>query len=355
MDSFARRLIDWQRQHGRHDLPWQRNPTPYRVWVSEIMLQQTQVGTVIPYFRRFMERFPTLSHLAKAPLDDVLALWSGLGYYSRARNLHRAAQICLERHGGQLPDDFDALLALPGIGRSTAGAIQALARNEPRPILDGNAKRVLARFHGVEGWPGKTAVARRLWQLAEKHTPRERAAEYTQAIMDLGASVCTRSSPACPACPLASDCRARAQGNPEAYPGRKRARARPHRATLMLVLRDAQDRVLLERRPPAGVWGGLWSLPEADATDDPRGTAERAGYRVERAHRLEPLRHGFTHYTLDIHPVALRVRDGTGRIMDAESHRWLSPEQALELGLPQPVRRILQQFIETSCREPSTA
>lgn len=341
--DLARRLIRWQPAHGRHDLPWQSDPSPYRVWVSEVMLQQTRVATVIPYFERFMARFPSLTDLAGAPLDDVLALWSGLGYYSRARNLHRAAVICRDEHGGALPSDFGELMALPGIGRSTAGAIQALARGEPRPILDGNAKRVLARFHAVEGWPGESSVARRLWAIAETHTPRDRPAAYTQAIMDLGSEVCTRTRPACPACPLNDGCLACRQGTPEAYPGRKPKRERPHRETAMLIIRDRRNRVLLERRPPTGVWGGLWSLPETDEPTAPAPAVERRlGIGLEAESRLDPMRHGFTHYLLTIHPWRCRAMDGQSRIMDDENLDWYGLDEALALGLPRPVRTLLE-------------
>lgn len=347
-DPLAGRLVRWQRRHGRQDLPWQRDPTPYRVWVSEVMLQQTQVAAVIPYFERFMGRFPSLEHLAEAPLDDVLALWSGLGYYSRARNLHRAAGICRDEHGGDLPAEFEALVALPGIGRSTAGAIQALARDEPRPILDGNAKRVLARYHAVPGWPGKAGVARRLWEIAEAHTPAKQAALYTQAIMDLGATVCTRTRPACPACPLEADCLARRQGNPEAYPGRKPRRERPRRETTMLIIRDGDDRVLLERRPPTGVWGGLWSLPESGDDRARRAVEERLGVDPGRGERLSPMEHGFTHFLLTIHPRRCRVDDARARIMESDDLAWFDPPGALALGLPRPVRTLLESEFTTS-------
>lgn len=346
-ESFADRLVRWQRAHGRHDLPWQRRPSPYRVWISEVMLQQTQVTTVIPYFEAFMRRFPALADLADAPLDDVLALWSGLGYYSRARNLHRAAVICRDAHGGELPAEFDALLALPGIGRSTAGAIQALARNEPRPILDGNAKRVLARYHAVPGWPGEARVAKRLWAIAGEHTPGTNPAAYTQAVMDLGASVCTRTRPACPACPLHDDCLARRQGNPEAYPGRKPKRERPRRETAMLIIHDGEGRVLLERRPPSGIWGGLWSLPEADPAESAAGAARnRIGLDVEEAGRLAPVQHGFTHYLLTIHPVRCEAGGDAIRIMEAGDRAWFDAAEALELGLPRPVRTLLESEFE---------
>ena len=242
---FHRRLLHWFRHHGRHDLPWQSPRDAYRVWVSEIMLQQTQVATVIPYFERFMARFPDLASLASADLDQVLHLWTGLGYYARARNLHRAAGVIVAEHGGRFPTDFEAVLALPGIGRSTAGAILAQACDQRHAILDGNVRRVLARHRAIEGWPGQKAVENTLWALAEELTPAEDVADYTQAIMDLGATVCTRSQPRCAACPLAEDCQARAAGRQADFPGRRPRKALPERHTRMLLLRDAEGQVLL--------------------------------------------------------------------------------------------------------------
>ncbi|MGB1880849.1 MAG: A/G-specific adenine glycosylase, partial [Gammaproteobacteria bacterium] len=265
--SLAARVIAWFEQHGRRDLPWQHPRTPYRVWLSEIMLQQTQVQTVVPYFIAFTERFPSLPALAAADIDAVLHLWSGLGYYSRARNLHRAARLVVEQHDGELPDSVEALEALPGIGRSTAAAIVAQAWDRPAAILDGNVKRVLARYHAEPGWPGDSAVLRRLWTLAEAHLPTTRACDYTQAMMDLGATVCTRSRPACPACPLREDCSARASDSQTRYPGPRPRRTLPERQTTFLILIDDHNRLLLERRPPAGIWGGLWCFPELGGDD----------------------------------------------------------------------------------------
>ena len=340
-DSFANRLLRWYAVHGRHDLPWQHPRSAYRLWIAEVMLQQTQVATVIPYFLRFVEKYPKLRTLAATPLDDVFALWSGLGYYSRARNLHRAAQICVERHRGALPRDFDALSALPGIGRSTAGAILAQAHGLRFAILDGNVKRVLARQHGVRGWPGNAAVQRKMWELAEALTPRERVADYTQAIMDLGATVCTRSRPRCADCPLARTCMARREGTVAQLPERKPARALPTRKTIMLLLHDRAGRILLERRPPTGVWAQLWSLPEADDADSAR---RRLG-----AHQsLQPLRpfvHTFSHYRLAIEPLH-GLCEGKPRIADSPDRRWLSPQDAAALGLPAPVRKLIENFPE---------
>ncbi len=352
-DKFATDLLHWFDAHGRHDLPWQHPRTPYRVWLSEIMLQQTQVATAAPYFLRFVEKLQSIKELAGATEDDVLALWSGLGYYSRARNLHRAARLCVERHGGELPGDFEALIALPGIGRSTAGAILAQAFNRRQAILDGNVKRVLARFHGIAGWPGEKATENRLWELADAHTPNERVADYTQAIMDLGAGLCARAKPRCGACPLQAGCVARRDGQTAALPVRKPAKTRPTRSTVMLVLRDAQGRLLLERRAPSGVWAGLWSLPEA---------ADEAAAREEisRAHRLDadeilfrplpPFVHGFSHYQLDVTPLVLDIEPANA-VADDGDRRWLHPREAAALGLPAPVRKLIESLARRHSRE----
>ena len=355
-DDFARDLLAWFDRHGRKDLPWQHPRSPYRVWLSEVMLQQTQVRTVIAYFERFVAALPTLQMLADAPLDRVLALWSGLGYYSRARNLHRAAQICVGQHEGELPRDFDALAALPGIGRSTAGAILAQAFGLRFPILDGNVRRVLARWHGVRGWPGETAVQRELWMHADAHTPDERLADYTQAIMDLGATVCVRSRPLCAACPVADGCVARRDGLTAELPTPKPSRALPTRETTMLIVRDADGRVLLEQRPPVGIWAALWSLPEtndvASASDVLR---DRYGVRAESSFALAGFVHGFSHYHLRVTPL---VVTGTRlpRVADNAGRTWCSREEWQALGLPAPVRKLLQTvFEDEQCQEPCTA
>jgi A/G-specific adenine glycosylase len=345
-DDFAPRLLHWFDAHGRHDLPWQHPRTPYRVWLSEIMLQQTQVATVIPYFLRFVEKLQSIKSLADASEDEVFALWSGLGYYSRARNLHRAARLCVQRHGGELPGDFDNLMALPGIGRSTAGAILAQAFNHRCAILDGNVKRVLARFHGIDGWPGQTATESRLWELADAHTPDTRVADYTQAIMDLGAGVCTRAKPRCDACPMQADCIARRDNLTAALPARKPTKARPTRRTVMLVLRDAHGRMLLERRPPTGVWAGLWSLPEATDEAAARSDIARAHAIDANAivfHPLPPFVHGFSHYSLDVTPLAVDV-ESARTVADDADRRWLHPHEAAALGLPAPVRKLIESL-----------
>ena len=340
---IAGRLIGWHARHGRKHLPWQRDPTPYRVWVSEVMLQQTRVSVVIGYYERFMERFPELPALAGASLDDVLRSWTGLGYYSRARNLHRAAAIVRDRHGGEMPRDFDALVALPGIGRSTAGAILALSHGDRHPILDGNVKRVLCRYHGIDGWPGQSRVQRILWSLAERHTPRERVAAYTQAIMDLGATLCVRSRPLCAACPLAADCAARHDGAQAKLPAPRPRRAVPRRRTAFLVLRDRDGSLLLERRPPSGIWGGLWCFPECDpGADIEVACRSRFGVRPAGVTALAPIAHGFTHFRLDVHPFLVEVGGDCGSaVADAGERRWYPPGAAAKLGLAAPVKRLI--------------
>jgi A/G-specific adenine glycosylase len=338
---IAARLLAWYDQHGRNDLPWQHPRTPYRVWLSEIMLQQTQVATVIGYFGRFVEALPDIASLAAAPQDDVLALWAGLGYYSRARNLHRAAKLVVERHGGELPQDVDALSALPGIGRSTAGAILAQAWGLREAILDGNVKRVLSRYHGVHGFPGATRVAGTLWSHAEANTPYERLADYTQAIMDLGATVCVRSKPRCGTCPIASDCIAHRDGLTAQLPTKKPAKRVPTRQTCLLILRDAQGRVLLEKRPPTGVWGELWSLPEAASVDAAPAVARNVGARADAFAPLDPFVHVFTHYRLEIRPY-VAAATSLPRVADGDRVRWCGEREVAALGLPAPVKKLLQ-------------
>jgi A/G-specific adenine glycosylase len=328
--------------HGRHDLPWQADPTPYRVWVSEVMLQQTQVETVKPYFDRFIARFPDPATLAAAPADEVMRLWAGLGYYARARNLHRAAQEIVERHSGELPDSLEGLMALPGIGRSTAGAILALARGKRHPILDGNVKRVLARVFLVEDPPDSTLGLKRLWQLAEACTPRARIADYTQAIMDFGATVCARANPACDRCPLAGGCLARASGRTADIPTAKRRAARRLRTTHFVFVR-AGGRMLLQRRPPRGIWGGLWAPPEfADAESAGAFLATRFGVALP-SRRLARFRHAFTHFDLDIEPWVLELEEWRGEVADADS-RWHELASTDSVGLPAPVARLLEEL-----------
>jgi A/G-specific adenine glycosylase len=342
---FASALLAWFDHHGRHDLPWQHPRDAYRVWLSEIMLQQTQVVTVIPYFRRFVTQLPTLRDLAAADEDTVLALWSGLGYYRRARFLHRAAQVCVERHDGQLPRDFDALSALPGIGRSTAGAILAQAYGLRFPILDGNVKRVLARYHGIAGHPGERDIEKRLWQHADAHTPAERTADYTQAIMDLGATVCVRSRPLCAMCPQRRDCVALRDNLTAQLPTPKPGKAIPTRSTVMLILRDADGRVLLQKRGAQGVWSGLWSLPEADGTDDAWREAQRHAH-IDDAQSLTPFVHVFSHYRLQIQPLLFDGATAAHAVADNADLRWYAVAELPALGLPAPVRSLLMALPE---------
>ncbi|HSR65971.1 MAG TPA: A/G-specific adenine glycosylase [Xanthomonadaceae bacterium] len=342
-DDFAARLLRWFDRCGRHDLPWQHPRTPYRVWVSEVMLQQTQVGVVMPYFQRWMAALPDLHALAAAPPDDVLALWSGLGYYARARNLHAAARMCVDRHGGELPRDIAALTALPGIGRSTAGAILAQAWGERFPILDGNVRRVLSRLHGIAGWPGLPAVEKQLWRLAEGHLPQERLADYTQAQMDLGATLCTRADPACVVCPLQDGCIARREGRVAELPTPKPGKPLPERDAVVLLFEDAHGRVLLQRRPPAGVWAGLWSLPEAAHAEDARAWFSRhaLGDFADGA-PLPPVAHAFTHYRLTLQPLRWHGVSFRAQVADNGDLRWVARDALAALGIPAPIRKLLE-------------
>jgi A/G-specific adenine glycosylase len=344
-ENFATRVLTWFDQHGRHDLPWQRDINPYRVWVSEIMLQQTQVGTVIPYFQRFMARLPTVEDLAAAPEDEVLHLWTGLGYYARARNLHAAAQQVVHALDGEFPADVEGLMALPGIGRSTAGAIASIAFGQRAAILDGNVKRVLARFHAVPGWPGKTDVHDRLWTIAEAHTPQARHADYTQAMMDLGATLCTRSEPTCGRCPLQADCAAYRTGTQRDFPGRKPRKPQPVKSTHFLMARDPQGRIWLEKRPGAGIWGGLWCFPELE---DPAGAEgwclDRFGRPPQTVARWPAFRHTFSHYHLDIAPLLLQLPSAPESVMADDRQLWYNVRQPPEIGLAAPVVGLLQQL-----------
>lgn len=339
MPDFSARVLAWYDVHGRKDLPWQV-PDAYSVWVSEIMLQQTQVQTVIPFYERFMRRFPDVRALADAPVDAVLQHWSGLGYYARARNLHEAARIVRDEHGGTFPRDFDRVVALPGIGRSTAGAILALAFGQRVPILDGNVKRVLARHGAIAGWPGKTRVAAALWQSAERFTPQQRLADYTQAIMDLGATLCTRSNPRCPDCPLSDDCQALAMNAIGDYPGRKQKKTKPLRQTTM-VLAVSDNAVYLERRPPAGIWGGLWSLPEVAGDDVGAWCAETLNCTGSNLEPWARVRHSFSHFDLDIHPVVVRIDQTSRKVTDGAAVTWYRLEESPPGGIAAPVQKLI--------------
>lgn len=345
---IAPALLKWHRVHGRHDLPWQRNATPYRVWVSEVMLQQTQVQTVIPYFERFMQRFPDVAALAAAPADEVLHLWSGLGYYSRARNLQRSAQRIMSEHGGELPADHSALCELPGIGRSTAAAILALSRGLRHAILDGNVKRVLARVHAVAGAPAERAVEQQLWRLADQETPADDVARYTQAIMDLGATVCVRARPLCNVCPLRSACIAFRDDRVAELPTPRTRAARRTRRVVMLLARRDDGHVWLRRRPDSGIWGGLWCLPEFD---DRRAAQQFAASSLRHARlqrrALPAVQHAFTHFDLTITPLLADCAGHAG-VMDDGAALWYNPARPARIGLPAPIQKILQQLADPS-------
>jgi A/G-specific adenine glycosylase len=334
---IAPALHDWHARHGRHDLPWQQERSPYRVWVSEVMLQQTQVAAVIPYFQRFMQRFPDVLALADAPPDDVLHHWSGLGYYARARNLQRAARQVRDLHGGAFPRSFEAVAALPGIGRSTAGAILALACDQPHPILDGNVRRVLARVFAVPGRTGERAFENRLWEISTQMTPQRDVAGYTQAIMDLGATVCTPRRPACAACPLQQRCAAHALGREQDFPAPRKPLVRRRREAWLLFAEDGEGAVRLQRRPDTGIWGGLWSAPQYDSraavlADLPPGVEPREG---------TPLLHVFTHFDLLIHPLWARVARAAG-VAEAPGSLWYNAALPARIGLPAPVAELLK-------------
>jgi A/G-specific adenine glycosylase len=342
---LAPALLDWWDRHGRKDLPWQRDPTPYRVWVSEIMLQQTQVATVLRYYDAFIAAFPDVRALADAEPDAVLHRWSGLGYYARARNLHRAARVVRDEHGGVIPADFATLATLPGIGRSTAGAILCLSGHQRHPILDGNVKRVLARVFHVAGYPGESAVARQLWVLAEQCTPTDRVANYTQAIMDLGASLCARRRPACALCPLAPGCLAHRAGVAGQLPARKPPRARPRKATVVMLCVRPDGAVLLERRPEAGIWGGLWGLPETTSIEAVAGWCATAFGAAPASQRVRPVyKHGFSHFDLDMIPVELRVDAAPARVMEGERWLWYKTDTPAQIGLAAPIAKLLSSL-----------
>ncbi len=343
--SFSDRVLSWFDENGRRGLPWQTPRSVYRVWVSEIMLQQTQVRTVLRYFGPFVQRFPDVSALASAELDEVLRLWSGLGYYARGRNLHRAACMVLAEHGGELPLDLECLQRLPGIGRSTAGAILALAADQRHPILDGNVKRVLCRFQAIAGWPGQARVVRQLWQLADRYTPQMRVADYTQGIMDLGSTVCMRRRPHCSACPMRSACLAHAQAREGDYPWPRPRRDRLLRRATFVLVRRPDGAILLERRPPIGVWGGLWSFPEFESDADLEDWClRRFGQRPVSSLRLPVRRHGFTHFHLEISPILLDLGPLQPSVMEVNGVLWYKHRATNVGGIPAPVAGLLQSL-----------
>lgn len=342
MDSFASRLIRWQKQYGRHDLPWQ-GANPYHVWLSEIMLQQTQVATVIPYYQHFVASFPTIAALAAATEEQVLAHWSGLGYYARGRNLHRAAQIIVEKHHGEFPREFEQILELPGIGRSTAAAICALAFHERRAILDGNVKRVLARYCGISGSPSEKAVEAQLWQQAEALLPQRDIASYIQAQMDLGATLCTRSKPKCGVCPVSSECVAFQCGRVSELPTPRPRKAVPERHSTFLLLMHGND-ILLEKRPGSGIWGGLWCPPQFDDEDAARKWFVQNGMTASDGERLATFTHTFTHFKLHITPLKIQLARKLLRT-EQPGRVWLDVEEALRAAIPTPVRIMLNKAV----------
>lgn len=356
MSAFAGRVVEWQRRFGRHDLPWQRSRDAYRIWVSEIMLQQTQVGAVIPYYERFLARFPDVGSLASASADEVMSHWSGLGYYARARNLHRAAREIVESYRGEFPREAATIAALPGVGRSTAAAVAVFAFGERAAILDGNVKRVLTRAFAVDGWPGTPAVERRLWALAETLLPEaQHIVPYTQGLMDLGSMVCVRTRPLCSACPLEAVCEARRAGAPGRYPTPRPASRRPVRETVWAVILDGGS-VLLERRPPAGIWGGLWSLPEIPAGAGPAEHCRaRLGIPCNDSRPLAPVEHGFTHFTLQATPWLLSAPGASTVGVREEDVAWWPWSACDGLGLPAPVRRLLSVLLEGPGLSPGSA
>ena len=343
--KFSEKLLHWFDQHGRKTLPWHRNRDPYQIWVSEIMLQQTQVKAVIPYFERFIEAFPTVNDLADADSDTVMHNWAGLGYYARARNLHQASRAIVANHGSKFPENFDDVIALPGIGRSTAGAILAFCFGQRHPILDGNVKRVLTRIHAVDGYPGTKAVENKLWQLADTLTPGERVGDYTQAIMDLGATLCTRTRPNCQICPFRGDCKAERNDSQHLYPVRKPKTARKQKQVKMLIVQKQGGEILLEKRPGTGIWGGLWSLPESELKEDATSVVvSRFGMQAQNSESLTPLQHGFTHFDLQIHPELIEVPSVDLAIMEGDQYLWYNPSDPQTLGLPAVITRLLENL-----------
>ena len=341
-EQFSSAVLEWFDRNGRHDLPWQQGINPYRVWVSEIMLQQTQVSTVLNYFDRFMAALPDVQALAEAPEDEVLHLWTGLGYYTRARNLQKTAKIVMQQYGGEFPRDVEKLTELPGIGLSTAGAIASISMGLRAPILDGNVKRVLARYTAQEGYPGEPKVAKALWANAERFTPHTRVNDYTQAMMDLGATLCTRSKPSCLLCPLERSCEAHLLGLEIRYPVPKPRKAIPQRRTLMPMLANRDGAILLYRRPSSGLWGGLWSLPELDDPADIEHLVAQHALKRGTTEPLEGLVHTFSHFQLAIEPWLVRVEEPAGHVAEAD-WLWYNLATPPRLGLAAPVKKLLKR------------
>jgi len=338
--DFAKAVLHWFDQHGRHDLPWQHDKTPYRVWVSEIMLQQTQVTTVIPYYQKFMSSFPNVEALANASSDDVLHHWTGLGYYARARNLHKCAQTVVQEYGGEFPQTVEELESLSGIGRSTAGAIASISMGKHAAILDGNVKRVLSRFHAIEGWPGNKKVADQMWEIAERYTPAKRTGDYTQAMMDLGATLCTRSKPQCQICPLMLQCEAYAQDRVKEFPNSKPKKEKPIKSVRLLILQHKRE-VLLLQQPNSGIWGGLWIFPQQPMEQTPFESPWLIQEAVKATEHKEVFRHTFSHYHLDIEPVRVELSRKPDQVAETQL-LWYNLDNPASVGLAAPVKKLLE-------------
>ncbi len=337
--AFSKKVITYYHAKGRKDLPWHNTKDAYRIWLSEVMLQQTQVKTVIPYYQNFLKKFPTVNSLADADIDQVLHLWSGLGYYSRARNLHKAAQMIRDEFNGEFPQSQSELESLPGVGRSTAGAIAAFAFDKATAILDGNVKRVLARCFAIEGWYGQTKVLNKLWDLSERLTPKKETAAYNQAMMDIGAVVCKRSNPECSSCPLTQKCQAKLEDRVIELPHKKPKKARPNKSVYWQLYIDNR-KVLLKKRPPSGIWGGLWSFPQIPSDD----------YQLSDETQLQPILHKFSHYDLNIQPLLMQKTvksKAKMRIMESDLTCWYSLVEPEPLGLPTPVSKLLDKLKES--------
>lgn len=361
--EFTQPLLSWFEQYGRHDLPWQQEITPYRVWVSEIMLQQTQVATVIPYYERFMSRFPTVQDLASASQDEVLTYWAGLGYYARGRNLHKAAQMIKNEFSGKFPSTFDEVMSLPGIGRSTAGAILSISLQQRFAILDGNVKRVLSRYFAVKGWPGQKKVENFLWDYAEQLTPDTGYADYTQAIMDLGATLCKRSKPACEVCPVKGSCQALAMGEVARFPFSKPKKSKPTKQAWFLIEENSAGQIQLYKRAQKGIWAGLWSLPQFDSKEQVYEYLESHAEVPESLIEWKEFRHTFSHYHLDIKPLIFRHKSHFQQAVPKKSNHllkvaehgvvyatdevcWIDLKDCSKqtLGMPAPIEKLLTKY-----------
>ena len=344
-DAFAPAVVAWYQKHGRKDLPWQHDVNPYRVWVSEIMLQQTQVTTVLDYFARFMQALPDVQALAAAPLDEVLHLWTGLGYYTRARNLHKTAQYICTNYHGEFPRSAEILATLPGIGPSTAGAIASLSMGLRAPILDGNVKRVLARYSALNSYPGSSQASKQLWQLAERLTPQQDVAQYTQAMMDLGATLCTRKQPACSRCPVQKGCLAYQTEQQHLLPIARPRKVMPEKRISMPLLIDPSGSVLLYQRPATGLWGGLWSLPELDNIAQLDSLLQQHQLTLEQQQLLTGLRHTFSHFHLEIEPWLVHVKRSTASVIAENNWLWYNPYNPLRLGLAAPIKELIERTL----------